>query len=186
MQILLYPPPPPHPLPLFNLKSSPPTPSQVNSIVFQTIYERGDNASDLETLVTVAAEVGLSPADARAFLISPEGKDAVIQEDSYAKTELDVRSVPYFVIASSKKKTKQKNTGDVGGNAMSGSDVAGNAIAGDGDKGDGRGVASSGGSESGSGNGNGDCIADPSKIVLNGAVSPYELLRAFNFASSKS
>lgn len=74
------------------------TTTQVNSLVFQTIYERGDNASDLETLVSLAEEAGLSPADARAYLHSREGEEDVLTNDRRAKTELNVRGVPYFVV----------------------------------------------------------------------------------------
>ncbi|CAN0065476.1 unnamed protein product, partial [Ectocarpus fasciculatus] len=71
---------------------------QVNSLVFQTIYERGGNASDLETLVSLAAEAGLSPADARAYLSSGEGEEDVLRDDNRAKTELGVTGVPCFIV----------------------------------------------------------------------------------------
>lgn len=71
---------------------------QVNSLVFQTIYERGKNASDLETLTAVAEEAGLPPAEARAYLSSSEGHAAVLRDDRHAKTERNVRGVPCFVI----------------------------------------------------------------------------------------
>ncbi|CAM9416343.1 unnamed protein product [Laminaria digitata] len=71
---------------------------QVNSLVFQTIYERGENASDLETLTAVAAEADLPPDEARAYLSSSEGHAAVLQDDRHSKTERNVRGVPCFVI----------------------------------------------------------------------------------------
>lgn len=71
--------------------------NQVNSLVFQTIYERG-NASDLETLVSLAGDAGLSPAEVRAYLRSREGVGDVLRNDRRAKTELNVRGVPLFVV----------------------------------------------------------------------------------------
>lgn len=97
--------------------------------MFQTIYERGGNASDLETLADVAAEAGLSRTDARAYLASRDGEDAVLRGDSDAKTRLNVRGVPFFVV----------RTGE---------------------------------------------DSDEKKVVLNGAVGPEELLRAFSSTSS--
>lgn len=66
--------------------------------MFQTIYERGENASDLETLTAVAEEAELPPAEARAYLTSSEGHAAVLRDDRHAKTERNVRGVPCFVI----------------------------------------------------------------------------------------
>ncbi|CAN0348491.1 unnamed protein product, partial [Hapterophycus canaliculatus] len=120
---------------------------QVNSLVFQTIYERGGNASELETLVTVAAEAGLSSADARAFLSSREGEDQVIREDERAKTELGVRGVPYFIV----RRGSRRDGGE----------------------------ASGGGATESSGSGG------ESNVVLNGAVAPDELLRAFESVSRR-
>lgn len=70
----------------------------MNSLVFQTIYERGENASDLETLTAVAEEADLPPAEARAYLSSSEGHADVLRDDRHAKTERNVRGVPCFVI----------------------------------------------------------------------------------------
>lgn len=67
-------------------------------MIFHTIYERGGNASDLETLVSLAEEAGLPPAEARAYLGSREGEDDVLRNDRRAKAELNVRGVPYFVV----------------------------------------------------------------------------------------
>lgn len=115
---------------------------QVSSLVFQTIYERGGNASDIETLVSLAAEAGLSSADARAFLSSREGEQEVLREDNRAKTELGVRGVPFFVVRRAPRRD------------------------------DGEGAA-------------GVAADDEPKVVLNGAVAPGELLRAFDSVSRR-
>eukprot|EP00904_Undaria_pinnatifida_P004886 jgi/Undpi1/1527/HiC_scaffold_11.g04917.m1 len=91
---------------------------QVNSLVFQTIYERGKNASDLETLVAVAAEADLPPAEARAYLSSSEGHDAVLRDDHYSKTERNVSGVPCFVIRKAQGDTAPA-TNDGGGSGPS-------------------------------------------------------------------
>ncbi|CAM9525188.1 unnamed protein product [Ectocarpus sp. 12 AP-2014] len=116
---------------------------QVNSLVFQTIYERGGNASDLETLVSLAAEAGLSPAEASAYLSSREGEEDVLRDDHMAKTELGVTGVPCFFVRGT-------------GGRESGSRTSDDAVG--------------GGSAGGAGQ---------SKTVLNGAVAPDKLLRAF-------
>lgn len=71
----------------------------MTSLLFQTIYERGQNASDPETLADVAAEAGLAKQDARTFLSSREAEDTVLLEDTRAKTQLRVRGVPCFRVA---------------------------------------------------------------------------------------
>lgn len=133
---------------------------QVNSLVFQTIYERGGNASDLETLVSLAEEAGLAPAEARAFLSSREGEDDVLREDHMAKTELDVRGVPYFVVSGT-------GGGEEEGRATSA--AAGPAA-----------PAATAGNVVGKGGNGGH-----SEIILRGAVGPDDLLRAFNSASRR-
>lgn len=122
--------------------------------MFQTIYERGGNASDRETLAAVAAEAGLSLADARAYLASREGEDAVLQEDSTAKTELNVRGVPYFIVrkVGSDEGSPVGKAGGAGGGHSPNDHSAGSG-------------------------------SDQSKTVLNGAVAPDELLRALTFVS---
>lgn len=72
---------------------------QVNNIIFQAIYERGQNASDLETLVAVASEAGLSPTEARQYLSSRQGETAVFSHDRHARSDIGVRGVPYFVVS---------------------------------------------------------------------------------------
>ncbi|CAM9717805.1 unnamed protein product [Ectocarpus fasciculatus] len=94
---------------------------QVNSLVFQTIYERGGNASDLETLVSLAAEAGLSPADARAYLSSGEGEEDVLRDDNRAKTELGVTGVPCFIVRGTGRESGSKAPDDtVGGSGSVG------------------------------------------------------------------
>lgn len=70
----------------------------MNSLIFQTIYERGGNASDMETLVAVAEEAGLSANSARAFLGSRQGEEAIVKEDKHAKRVMGVGGVPHFVV----------------------------------------------------------------------------------------
>ncbi|CAM9317339.1 unnamed protein product [Pylaiella littoralis] len=133
---------------------------QVNSLVFQTIYERGGNASDLETLVSLAEEAGLSPADTRTFLSSREGEDDVLREDHKAKAELDVRGVPYFVVRGTE---EQEGSGSATSPAARGATAA----------------AASAGNAAGTG-GKGQ-----PEIILRGAVGPDDLLRAFTSAASR-
>ena len=72
----------------------------MTSLLFQAIYERGQNVSDLETLAAIAEETNLSKEEARAFLSSREAEDAVLREDAHAKTELRVTGVPCFHVRS--------------------------------------------------------------------------------------
>lgn len=128
--------------------------------MFQTIYERGGNASDLETLVSVAEEAGLSPADTRSFLSSRGGEDDVLREDHRAKTELDVRGVPYFVV---------RGTGGDGGAGRVAGAAAGATTST---------AAAAAGKAVGTGGKSGQ-----SEIILRGAVGSDDLLRAFMSAS---
>lgn len=121
-------------------------------MVFQTIYERGGNASDLETLVSLAEEAGLPPVEARAYLGSREGEDDVLRNDRRAKTELKVRGVPYFVI---------RATGPPEAKRASASATA-------------AATAAAAGTNVG-----GNVKGCPAEVVLRGAVGTDELLRAF-------
>lgn len=71
---------------------------QVNSLIFETIYERGGNVSHLETLVSIAEEAGLPGAATRRYLTSREGVETVINEDLHAKNVLNIMSAPQYVL----------------------------------------------------------------------------------------
>lgn len=107
---------------------------QVTSLLFQTIYERGQNASDPEILADVAAEAGLSKQDARTFLSSREAEDTVLLEDTRAKTQLRVRGVPCFRVAHTSEQGGSRNGRDVaaaGGRAGSSPIVLNGAVSSD-------------------------------------------------------
>ena len=144
------------------IHAPPPYPSdannnQINSLVFQTIYERGGNASDLDTLVSLAEEAGLPPAEARAYLTSREGEDDVLRNDRRAKSELNVRGVPYFVVRAA---GPEPGPRPAEAEAKGASDYS----------------SAPGG---GGGGGGGGGKSHPPEVVLKGAVGADELLRAF-------
>lgn len=71
---------------------------QVNDLIFDTIYERGGNVSDLETLVSIAEEAGLPGAATHRYLTSREGVETIINEDLHAKNVLNIMSAPQYVL----------------------------------------------------------------------------------------
>jgi len=71
---------------------------EVKDSIFKCIYEEGGNASNVEDLVRIAEGCGLDAQEVRAFLESEELKSEVAQKDRYAKQDLDVSGVPFFII----------------------------------------------------------------------------------------
>jgi predicted DsbA family dithiol-disulfide isomerase len=59
-------------------------------------YTEGQNLNDLDTLVKLAAELGLDAEEARTALMDGTYADAV-RFDEYQAQQINVRGVPYFV-----------------------------------------------------------------------------------------
>ena len=65
--------------------------------LFQAYFLRGENIGDLDLLCEAAANSGLDPMDARVFLESEAGADAVRAEDSHARY-IGIQGVPTFIL----------------------------------------------------------------------------------------
>jgi predicted DsbA family dithiol-disulfide isomerase len=73
---------------------------RLNSVLFQALYEDGQNISLVETLVALG-RTEFSDCDAddlRDYLENNKGKVAVQQEIAEGRTKYNIRSVPFFVI----------------------------------------------------------------------------------------
>eukprot|EP00639_Heterosigma_akashiwo_P009475 CAMPEP_0194602442 /NCGR_PEP_ID=MMETSP0292-20121207/29656_1 /TAXON_ID=39354 /ORGANISM="Heterosigma akashiwo, Strain CCMP2393" /LENGTH=247 /DNA_ID=CAMNT_0039464693 /DNA_START=81 /DNA_END=824 /DNA_ORIENTATION=+ len=67
--------------------------------IFKCIYEEGGNASTIEQLIQIATSCGMDAEVVRTALETDDGlTSSVKQRDRYAKTELDVSGVPFFII----------------------------------------------------------------------------------------
>ena len=69
---------------------------ELNKRLFQMTYEEGKNISLIEELVALANDVGL-PGVAEV-LHSDQFKRDVIEEDDFAKDDLEIQGVPFFII----------------------------------------------------------------------------------------
>lgn len=67
-----------------------------NDAMFQAYFVAGRNIGDIETLVQIAEEVGLSASEARAVLTERRFKDA-IDADWQRSREYGITGVPTFV-----------------------------------------------------------------------------------------
>mmetsp|Transcript_37603 Transcript_37603/g.77251 ORF Transcript_37603/g.77251 Transcript_37603/m.77251 type:complete len:154 (-) Transcript_37603:21-482(-) len=68
---------------------------KAKGLVFELIYERGENASDLKVLVNAAKELGLEGAE--GYLTSGEGVSEVKREAKEA-SRAGIGGVPFFVV----------------------------------------------------------------------------------------
>mmetsp|Transcript_31571 Transcript_31571/g.71752 ORF Transcript_31571/g.71752 Transcript_31571/m.71752 type:complete len:203 (-) Transcript_31571:61-669(-) len=67
---------------------------------YELTYERGCNVSTPEGAAQAMEEVGFAKAvDAMKWLEGGGGLDRVIEEDTYAKSDMDIHGVPFFVIS---------------------------------------------------------------------------------------
>ena len=64
--------------------------------LFLATYENGENISSIPTLVRLSDEVGLTGV--LDMLQSTLYMEEVIKEDNYAKSDLDIDGVPYFIV----------------------------------------------------------------------------------------
>ncbi len=64
--------------------------------IYTAYFEDGRNIGDLDTLVEIAVEAGMSEADVRAYLESDAGEAAVMADMALAR-EMGVSGVPFFV-----------------------------------------------------------------------------------------
>lgn len=65
--------------------------------LFAAYFTGGRDLNDPEQLAAAAAEAGLDPEEARAFLAGGEGRDEVLRGQEEAR-ELGISGVPFFVI----------------------------------------------------------------------------------------
>mmetsp|Transcript_125644 Transcript_125644/g.268108 ORF Transcript_125644/g.268108 Transcript_125644/m.268108 type:complete len:183 (+) Transcript_125644:228-776(+) len=67
---------------------------------YELTYERGVNISTPEGASQAVEELGFAKAtDAATWLQQGGGRDKVVAEDHYAKSDLDIHGVPFFVIS---------------------------------------------------------------------------------------
>ncbi|KAK8807395.1 hypothetical protein WA158_004154 [Blastocystis sp. Blastoise] len=74
-------------------------PQLVNPLIeslFYEYFENGKNISLIEVLNDISMNIGLP--DVTEMLIGNEMKREVLTEDRYAKDELDIHGVPYYII----------------------------------------------------------------------------------------
>lgn len=64
--------------------------------LFSAHLQRGEKVGSLDELVRIAAECGLNEADARAYLNSDEGNDAVNRE-AFWHQQIGINIVPFFI-----------------------------------------------------------------------------------------
>lgn len=71
-------------------------------LLFTACYEQGQNISLADSLREIAAkpELDLPPEEVEEYLMGEGGLEEVLEDDTFAKTELDVRGVPFFIIGS--------------------------------------------------------------------------------------
>ena len=65
--------------------------------LFEAVYERGENASDVSTLLQCARDCGVDADGFKAHLDTPKARDDVRRECAQASAR-GVRGVPYFVV----------------------------------------------------------------------------------------
>ncbi|CAL5229761.1 g13145 [Coccomyxa viridis] len=70
--------------------------SQAEERLFEAIYEKGLNISDISTLEQIGEELQLP--EVKSFLQSSEGKAKVLQRDREAKQQLNIHGVPHFLV----------------------------------------------------------------------------------------
>ena len=69
---------------------------QAKERLFYAYYTEGQNIGDVETLVKLAAEIGLNSEEARQALITGTYAEAV-RLDEYHAQQINVRGVPFYV-----------------------------------------------------------------------------------------
>ena len=65
--------------------------------LFEAVYERGENISDLETLCRIAGDAGLDTAGFRAVADTRAARDGVNRECAQASAR-GVQGVPFFIV----------------------------------------------------------------------------------------
>ncbi|KAL4458460.1 hypothetical protein ABPG75_013325 [Micractinium tetrahymenae] len=73
---------------------------EAKEALLRATYEEGRNISEVDALLEVAAELGLSQSadELRQYLEQDRGRAAVLQDDSLGKRELGISGVPYFIV----------------------------------------------------------------------------------------
>eukprot|EP00746_Dinoflagellata_sp_MGD_P086799 gnl/MRDRNA2_/MRDRNA2_34391_c0_seq1.p1 gnl/MRDRNA2_/MRDRNA2_34391_c0~~gnl/MRDRNA2_/MRDRNA2_34391_c0_seq1.p1 ORF type:complete len:186 (+),score=37.08 gnl/MRDRNA2_/MRDRNA2_34391_c0_seq1:226-783(+) len=67
---------------------------------YELTYERGMNISTPEGAAVALVELGYATeAQALEYLRTGDGEEDVVEADSYAKRDLDIHGVPFFVIS---------------------------------------------------------------------------------------
>lgn len=89
---------------LAGMQKGPEGQGKAKDLLLRMIYEDGKNVSDTGTLIEAAKELGLEGAE--DYLKSSSDVDLVLSQDSFAKSQLRISGVPYFVISSDNKDKK--------------------------------------------------------------------------------
>lgn len=61
--------------------------------IFELSYEKGENVSNVEVLDKIAQKFNINEEWKKEAV-----KKKVIEEDNYAKSELDIHGVPFFIV----------------------------------------------------------------------------------------
>jgi predicted DsbA family dithiol-disulfide isomerase len=70
--------------------------SEVKERIMQAYFEEGCNIGDVEELVRLGVEAGLSEREARSAVVLREGQDGVVASERHA-TVLGITGVPAFI-----------------------------------------------------------------------------------------
>jgi predicted DsbA family dithiol-disulfide isomerase len=72
---------------------------KVNQLLFQAEYENGENISNVDTLVAIGTELGVTETeDLSSYLSNDKGKDQVEQDIAIGRQRYRISGVPFFII----------------------------------------------------------------------------------------
>ena len=75
----------------------------VNQLLFRAEYERGENISEIDCLVEVGRQLGVSqPSELQRYLQEDQGATKVHQEIQRGRQQYRITGVPFFVIGSNR------------------------------------------------------------------------------------
>jgi len=70
-----------------------------NKVIFDALYERGENISLVPTLARIGENLGLNGEELRKYLESDAGEDEVLREMERGRRKYGISGVPFFVIS---------------------------------------------------------------------------------------
>ena len=74
--------------------------STSNSVIFESVYEKGENISLVSTLVNIGTtELNLPETELHQYLVQDRGKNEVLDEIEINRTQYQITGVPFFIIS---------------------------------------------------------------------------------------